>query len=131
MRTLTDLYLVLLSSFLPWDFPVLFDSESRFISRYNGLVNTKAVGVTAATDNKGFVVTTKRAKLSHKPAKATIAVTMKAGLGRSLHKVCCEQGEYLPELKPSLPDKGQPEQAEVQEGLDQGRHEEGSCHCQV
>ena len=85
--------------------------------RYNGLVNTKAVGVsvldnhkirqsplqsltpcpvqlgnpvvqvTAAADNKGFVLTTKRSKLSHKPAKATLAVTMKAGLGRSLHKV--------------------------------------------
>merc|ERR1719382_1986875 len=54
--------------------------------RYNGLVNTKAVGVTAAADNKGFVLTTKRSKLSHKPAKAALAVTMKAGLGRSLHK---------------------------------------------
>jgi len=69
--------------------------------RYNGLVNTKAVGVsmldthsptssvtivTAAADNKGFVLTSKRSKLSHKPAKATLAVTMKAGLGRSLHK---------------------------------------------
>ena len=43
--------------------------------------------MTAAADNKGFVVTTKRSKLSHKPAKATLAVTMKAGLGRSLHKV--------------------------------------------
>merc|ERR1711963_567830 len=53
--------------------------------RYNGLVNTKAVGVTAAADNKGFVLTTKRSKLSHKPAKAALAV-MKAGLGRSLHK---------------------------------------------
>merc|ERR1711928_292407 len=53
---------------------------------YNGLVNTKAVGVSAAADNKGFVVTTKRAKLAHKPSKATLAVTMKAGLGRSLHK---------------------------------------------
>merc|ERR1712018_151591 len=31
-------------------------------------------------------VTTKRAKLSHKPSKATLSVTMKAGLGRSLHK---------------------------------------------
>merc|ERR550517_821881 len=28
-------------------------------------------------------------------------------------------------------DKGQPEQAEVQEGPYQGCHEEGSCHCQV
>merc|ERR1719178_384840 len=42
---------------------------NRNAMRYNGLVNTKAVGVTAAADNKGFVVTTKR-----------------AGLGRSLHK---------------------------------------------
>ena len=46
-----------------------------------------SIQVSAAADNKGFVVTTKRAKLSHKPAKSTLAVTMKAGLGRSLHKV--------------------------------------------
>merc|ERR1739846_61384 len=59
---------------------------NRNAMRYNGLVNAKAVGVSAAADNKGFVVTTKRAKLSHKPSKATLAVTMKAGLGRSLHK---------------------------------------------
>merc|ERR1712055_1269825 len=58
---------------------------NRNAMRYNGLVNTKAVGVSAAA-NKGFVVTTKRAKLSHKPSKSTLAVTMKAGLGRSLHK---------------------------------------------
>merc|ERR1712222_296257 len=58
---------------------------NRNAMRYNGLVNPKAVGVSAA-DNKGFVVTTKRAKLAHKPSKATLAVTMKAGLGRSLHK---------------------------------------------
>merc|ERR1712109_143235 len=44
---------------------------NRNAMRYNGLVNTKAVGVTAAADNKGFVLTTKRSKLSHKPAKAT------------------------------------------------------------
>merc|ERR1712198_254211 len=66
---------------------------NRNAMRYNGLVNTKAVGVSAAADNKGFVVTTKRAKPSQ--------------------------------------DQGKPEQAEVQEGPDQGRHEEGRCHCQV
>merc|ERR1712122_275436 len=38
--------------------------------RYNGLVNNKVVGVSAAADNKGFVATTK-----------------KAGPGRSLHKM--------------------------------------------
>ena len=64
------------------------------IVRYNGLVNTKAVGVSAAADNKGFVVTTKRAKLAHKPSKATLAVTMKAGLGRSLHKVKLRLANY-------------------------------------
>merc|ERR1712080_573690 len=54
--------------------------------RYNGLVNKKAVGVSAAPDNKGFVVTTKRCRQSHKPAKALVNTTMTAGLGRSLHK---------------------------------------------
>merc|ERR1712037_506408 len=70
--------------------------------RYNGLVNNKVVGVSAAADNKGFVMTTKRAKLAHKPGKAMVATTMKAGPGRSLHN------------------EGGPGQAEVQEGPDQG-----------
>merc|ERR1712071_520664 len=59
---------------------------NRNAFRYNGLVNNKAVGIAAAADNKGFVVTTKKAHLSHKPSKSTVATTMKAGLGRSLHK---------------------------------------------
>ena len=50
-------------------------------------LSSLSIQVSAAADNKGFVVTTKRAKLSHKPSKSTLAVTMKAGLGRSLHKV--------------------------------------------
>merc|ERR1712045_577631 len=54
--------------------------------RYNGLVNNKVVGVSAAAD-KGFVVTTKRAKLAHRPGKSLVATTMKAGPGRSLHKM--------------------------------------------
>merc|ERR1711934_1167847 len=53
---------------------------------YNGLVNAKAVGVSAAPDNKGFVVTTKRCRMSHKPAKCLVNTTMTTGLGRSLHK---------------------------------------------
>ena len=55
--------------------------------RYNGLVNTKVVGVNPAADNKGFAVTTKRANLSHRPAKAMVTTTMKAGAGRSLLKM--------------------------------------------
>ena len=45
------------------------------------------IQVSAAADNKGFVVATKWVKLIHKPFKATLAVTMKASLGRSLHIV--------------------------------------------
>ena len=33
------------------------------IIRYSGLVNAKAVGITAGPDNKGFVLTTKRSKV--------------------------------------------------------------------
>eukprot|EP00092_Neocalanus_flemingeri_P007350 GFUD01007937.1.p3 GENE.GFUD01007937.1~~GFUD01007937.1.p3 ORF type:complete len:140 (+),score=40.75 GFUD01007937.1:59-478(+) len=55
--------------------------------RYNGLVNSKVVGVSPAADNKGFVLTTKRAKLAHRPGKAMCATIMKAGAGRSLHKM--------------------------------------------
>merc|ERR1712059_180145 len=43
---------------------------NRNSPRYNGLVNGKAVGVAPAADAKGFVLT-----------------TMKAGPGRSLHKM--------------------------------------------
>ena len=57
--------------------------------------NNIEIQVSAAADNKGFVVTTKRAKLSHKPSKATLAVTMKAGLGRSLHKVPIKAGKIF------------------------------------
>ena len=49
--------------------------------------NNIEIQVCAAADNKSFLVTTKRAKLSHKPSKATLAVTMKASLCRSLHKI--------------------------------------------
>jgi hypothetical protein len=38
-----------------------------FNFRYSGLVNAKAVGITAGPDNKGFVLTTKRAKVRFKP----------------------------------------------------------------
>merc|ERR1712179_72943 len=58
---------------------------NRNSARYNGLVNAKAVGVSAAPDNKGFV-TTKRCRMSHKPAKCLVNTTMTTGLGRSLHK---------------------------------------------
>ena len=34
---------------------------NRNAFRYNGLVNNKCVGISAAADNKGFVLSTKRA----------------------------------------------------------------------
>merc|ERR1712096_593882 len=55
--------------------------------RSNGLVRKKAVGISAAADNKGFVFTTKRASAAGKPAKTMGSVTMKAGATRSLHRV--------------------------------------------
>ncbi len=54
--------------------------------RYNGFVNTKAVGIAPAADNKGFTVTTKTTK-TNRPGKNSKTVTMKAGPRRSLHKV--------------------------------------------
>jgi len=60
---------------------------NRNAQRYNGLVNNKVVGISAAPDNKGFVLTTKRSKNAFRPAKAMVATTMKAGPRRSLHKV--------------------------------------------
>jgi len=55
--------------------------------RYNGLVNPKAVGVTAGAGNKGFVLSTKRTKNGNRPAKSVVSTTMKAGAGRSLQKM--------------------------------------------
>jgi len=55
--------------------------------RYNGLVNAKAVGVTAAADGKGFVLSTKRARKANRPGASINAITMKAGPGRSLQKI--------------------------------------------
>eukprot|EP00088_Acartia_fossae_P068874 TRINITY_DN8835_c0_g1_i1.p1 TRINITY_DN8835_c0_g1~~TRINITY_DN8835_c0_g1_i1.p1 ORF type:complete len:141 (+),score=62.35 TRINITY_DN8835_c0_g1_i1:40-462(+) len=66
---------------------------NRNAQRYNGLVNDKVVGIAAAADNKGFVMTTKRSKNSYRPAKAIISTTMKAGPGRSLHKVKAALGK--------------------------------------
>merc|ERR1712109_450646 len=68
--------------------------------RYNGLVNSKAVGVSAAADNKGFVLTTKRCKNGNKLSKGLVATTMKAGPGRSLQKVkaVLVKGRYRKDL---------------------------------
>eukprot|EP00088_Acartia_fossae_P001475 TRINITY_DN1056_c0_g2_i1.p1 TRINITY_DN1056_c0_g2~~TRINITY_DN1056_c0_g2_i1.p1 ORF type:complete len:142 (-),score=57.27 TRINITY_DN1056_c0_g2_i1:97-522(-) len=55
--------------------------------RYNGLVNGKVVGISAAADNKGFVLTTKKAKSANRPGKSMVKTTFKAGPRRSLHKM--------------------------------------------
>merc|ERR1712098_1040027 len=52
---------------------------NRNAQRHGGLVNNKVVGISAAPDNKGFVLTTKRSKNAFRPAKAMVATTMKAG----------------------------------------------------
>merc|ERR1719400_1070845 len=79
-----------------------FSTEScnltnRNAQRYNGLVNNKAVGVSAAADNKGFVLTTKKSK---KLSKGLVATTMKAGPGRSLQKMkaVLVKGRYRKDL---------------------------------
>merc|ERR1719507_1011022 len=70
---------------------------NRNTQRHNGLVNSKVVGISATADNKGFVMTTKRA---HKPNKALVATTMKAGARRSLHsvKAVMVKGRYRKDL---------------------------------
>merc|ERR1739840_55108 len=73
---------------------------NRNTQRHNGLVNSKVVGISATADNKGFVLTTKRAKSAHKPNKALVATTMKAGARRSLHsvKAVMVKGRYRKDL---------------------------------
>merc|ERR1711879_542109 len=73
---------------------------NRNAQRYNGLVNSKAVGVSAAADNKGFVLTTKRCKNGNKLSKGLVATTMKAGPGRSLQKMkaVLVKGRYRKDL---------------------------------
>ena len=77
-----------------------------------------------AADNKGFVVTTKKVKLSHKPS-----------LHDGRHRQEPPQGTSLGwekniHLNLSL-DKGELEQAVVQRRPDQGSHEKSSCYRQV
>ena len=55
--------------------------------RYTGLVNTKAIGITAGPENKGFTVTIKKSKKAHRPGNGKTTVHMKAGARRSLHKL--------------------------------------------
>merc|ERR1711874_240969 len=73
---------------------------NRNAQRYNGLVNAKAVGISAAADNKGFVLTTKKASKGNKPGKGLVATTMKAGPRRSLHsvKAVLVKGRYRKDL---------------------------------
>merc|ERR1711874_536823 len=73
---------------------------NRNTQRHNGLVNSKAVGISATADNKGFVLTTKRAKSGNKPNKALVATTMTAGARRSLHsvKAVMVKGRYRKDL---------------------------------
>merc|ERR1711955_70360 len=86
---------------------------NRNAQRYNGLVNNKVVGISAAPDNKGFVLTTKRSKNAFRPAKAMVATTMKAGPRRSLHKVKAVLNK------------------QIQEGPDQGCHAPCCSHRQI
>jgi len=60
---------------------------NKHSQRYTGLVNQKAVGITAGPENKGFTVIVKKAKKGYAPASSKIKVTMKAGARRSLHKL--------------------------------------------
>merc|ERR1712168_589631 len=45
----------------------------------SGIVGPKAVGITAAPDNKGVVVVTKKPKAVSKPGQSTTSVTLKKG----------------------------------------------------
>lgn len=60
---------------------------NKHSQRYTGLVNRKAIGITAGPDNKGFTVVLKKAKKGHMPSASKDNVTMKAGARRSLHKL--------------------------------------------
>merc|ERR1711978_289702 len=73
---------------------------NRNAQRYNGLVNNKAVGVSAAADNKGFVLTTKKSKNANRLSKGLVSTTMKAGPGRSLQKMkaVLVKGRYRKDL---------------------------------
>jgi len=47
------------------------------ISRYNGLVHKKTVGVEAVADGKGVTLVTKRVKHQNKPAKHLVKSNLK------------------------------------------------------
>merc|ERR1711879_607516 len=73
------------------------------MGRFNGLVNNKVVGISAAADNKGFVLTT----------KAQERLQARQGHGQHHHEGRSQ--EFAPQ------GQGSPQQAEIQEGPLQGR----------
>ncbi|XP_034232433.1 60S ribosomal protein L28 [Thrips palmi] len=73
--------------------------------KYNGLVHKKVLGINATADNKGFVVSHKKANNERFPVKSHVKTTFKAGARRSLYKLknFVGKNKYRPELvKPAL-----------------------------
>ncbi|KJE88735.1 ribosomal protein L28 [Capsaspora owczarzaki ATCC 30864] len=80
------------SSFLLKKAGVTFSTEAGNLTgknsfKANGLVNKRSVGVKAAADGKGVVVTLRNDKKSFKPTKATRSVTLKKGSRAALATV--------------------------------------------
>jgi len=81
---------------------IQFTSEPNNIKginsfKFSGLANTKAVGITAAPDNKGIVLTKKitKADRARKPSKMLVKTTLSKGFRRVAKAIKAEtEGSY-------------------------------------
>ncbi|XP_065829513.1 large ribosomal subunit protein eL28-like [Oscarella lobularis] len=68
--------------------------------KYNGLVNKRAIGIEAAKDNKGAVMTLKTRKAKNKPASGRATFQLVRGPRRAVKaiKKTCITHHYRPDL---------------------------------
>ncbi|KAG1679073.1 60S ribosomal protein L28 [Nymphon striatum] len=69
--------------------------------KYDGLVNSKVLGISSATGNRGLTLTYKNKTNQRKPAKSLAKVTFNSGGRRSLQKIknFIQHGRYRKDLK--------------------------------
>ncbi|KAJ8038666.1 60S ribosomal protein L28 [Holothuria leucospilota] len=72
--------------------------KNRNTYRWNGLIHKKTVGVEAAPDNKGVVLSMKRKKGQNKPAKMYSRVTLKKDWRSNLKSIRNSVKDYRGDL---------------------------------
>ncbi|KAJ7383275.1 60S ribosomal protein L28 [Desmophyllum pertusum] len=73
----------------------------RHAFKYSGLVNKKAIGITADPTGKGVVLTTKKTKYANKPSKVNSKMTLASDSRRTVQTVknLCGKNFYRRDLQ--------------------------------